>query len=150
MLELFNQTIHWWHWIILGTLLFILEIATGTFVLLGLSLASIAVGVVALALNTTFLINIFIWIILASIFVFIWQKYFHNPTYSDSGQSDYGLKIKGIANQDMEPGYRGQVSLDESLVGNRKWAATSTTFIKKGTRIKIVEIKGQLLEVEPT
>ena len=36
MIAVLNETIVWWHWIVLGFILLILEMNTGTFVMLGL------------------------------------------------------------------------------------------------------------------
>jgi len=36
MLAVLNETIVWWHWIVIGLVLLILEMNTGTFVMLGL------------------------------------------------------------------------------------------------------------------
>jgi len=149
MIEILNQSVQWWWWIVLGVVLLIAEMGTGTFVLFALSVASVITGLTQLIFHTPFIPNMVIWIILSSIFIFIWQKYFHNPTHSDTGQSSYGTKIGGVVTEDIEQGHRGEVALDEPLVGNRTWTATANKRIPKGSRIKIIEIKGHLLEVEP-
>lgn len=149
MIELLNQTIQWWHWVILGGILFIAELSLGTFVLFGLSVASVITGVADYLFGMSFLSSLGAWTILSSIFIFVWKRYFHDSEYSQSGQSDYGLETQGVVEVDIEPGSRGKVRLDDPLVGDRVWAASASKRIPRSTRIKIIEIKGQLLEVEP-
>ena len=45
-----NDTILWWHWIVLGFILLILEMSTGTFIMLGLGVAAIIVGLLVMYL----------------------------------------------------------------------------------------------------
>jgi len=147
MIDILNQSVQWWWWIVLGAVLLIAEMGVGTFVLFALSVASFFTGLAQFVFDTMFVPNMVIWILLSSAFVFVWQKYFHNPTHSDTGQSSYGTKVGGVVTEDIEQGNRGEVALDEPLVGNRVWIATANRRIPKGSRIKILEIKGNLLEV---
>jgi membrane protein implicated in regulation of membrane protease activity len=51
--------------------------------------------------------------------------------------------------EDIQPHSRGKVKFDTPVLGNTHWHATSKIDIDKGTRVKIVQINGQLIEVEP-
>ena len=148
MIALLNETILWWHWIVLGFLLLILEMNTGTFLILGLGLASIIVGVLDLAIDLTFTSEVMIWTVLCVLSLVAWKLWVKEEHVSDSGQSNYKLDTIGTVTEDIEPNHRGKVTFDTPILGNTSWTATSGSSISKNTRVKIVEIHGQLIEVQ--
>ena len=52
MLEMLDQNMLWWHWVILGFVLLVIELSTGTFFILGLAVASVMVGLLDLWFET--------------------------------------------------------------------------------------------------
>jgi len=148
MIAILNETIVWWHWIVLGFILLILEMNTGTFVMLSLGVAAIIVGVLDISMNISFTSEILIWIALSLATLWAWKRWVKIEHVSDSGQSNYSLDTLGTVTVSIEPNSRGKVTFDTPLLGNTSWTATSTQSIDKNTRIKIVEIHGQLIEVE--
>ena len=65
MIEFLNETILWWHWIIFGIILLIVDMTLLHFSSLGLGAAAIIVGVVDLLVATTFTQELSIWMVLA-------------------------------------------------------------------------------------
>jgi membrane protein implicated in regulation of membrane protease activity len=149
MLEILDQNILWWHWISLGIILLIIELTIGTFFILGLAFASMIVGILTLWLDIPFSTQIFIWLIFSVIFIAIWYKKFRIKRMSDSGQSNYRLDTLGTTTKDIVANARGEVVFDIPVLGNTKWPATAKEDIKKGSRVMIVQINGQLIEVKP-
>jgi len=149
MIALLNETILWWHWIVVGTVLIIIEMNTGTFILLGLGIASVLVGFIDINFNLSFTANLSIWMILSIIMTAIWFKFFKVAPITDSGQSNYRLDTLGIVIEEIQPHKRGKVTFDAPVLGNTSWPATATTIIAKSTPVQIVQINGQLIEVEP-
>ena len=150
MIEFLTQTISWWHWVILGILLIIAEMGTGTFILLGFGLAAIAVGFIDLILPISFLFQLIFWIILAITLVGILFKYFKKQTISSStGQSDHGFDTQGTVTKDIEPHHRGEVHFDHPVLGNTLWHASSDHKLKTGDRVGIEAVNGQLIKVVP-
>lgn len=150
MIEFLNSSIVWWHWIILGLVLIISEMATGTFISLGFGIAAIATGVLDLIIPLGFVAQLGIWIVLGTAFVIVLFKWFNRePTVSSTGQSSYGFDIPGSVTQAIHPHHRGKVVFDTPVLGTTEWNATSSHDLEEGRRIKIVEVKGQLIEVEP-
>lgn len=147
MIALVNEAIVWWHWIALGFILLILEMGTGTFVILGLGVAAVIVGVLDLLVPMTFLNQILTWIVLSLISLWAWKKWMKTPHVSNTGQSDHSLDTLGTVTQEIHPNKRGKVTFDTPVLGNTSWHATSTGHIEKGARIKIDEINGQLITV---
>ncbi|MDQ7046210.1 MAG: NfeD family protein [Sulfurovum sp.] len=149
MIALLNETILWWHWIVFGIILLILEMSTGTFFMLGLGIAAIIVGLLDSIFNTSFTANLSIWMLLSILAIAAWFKWFREAPISDSGQSNYRLDTLGIVMEDIQPHSRGKVTFDTPVLGNTSWHAISKVDIDKDTRVQIVQINGQLIEVEP-
>ncbi len=149
MITLLNETVLWWHWIVFGIVLLILEMSTGTFFMLGLGIAAILVGILDSLIDVSFTVELSIWIVLSILAIAGWFKWFRENPITDSGQSNYRLDTLGMVMEDIQPHSRGKVTFDTPVLGNSSWHATSKLDIDKGTRVKIVQINGQLIEVEP-
>jgi membrane protein implicated in regulation of membrane protease activity len=147
MLVYLNENIMWWHWIVLGAVLLILEMNAGTFLFLGLGLAAMAVGTIDYFSNVSILAEITIWIVLSVMVFAAWFKWYKSETVSDSGQSNYGLDVLGEVIEEIKPNRRGKVLFDAPVLGNTIWHASSTQSIEAGSRVRIVEVMGQLIEV---
>ena len=150
MIEYLNDSIVWWHWIIVGLVLIISEMATGTFITFGLGLAAVLVGVVDLIIPVGFNYQLLIWIILSVVIIAAMFKWFKSqPTVSESGQSNYRLDTLGTVTEEIHSHKRGSVTFDAPVLGNTKWHASSDSDLKKGSRVEIIEINGQLIKVAP-
>ncbi|HHH19963.1 MAG TPA: NfeD family protein [Campylobacterales bacterium] len=148
MLEFLSQNLLWWHWIIFGILLITTEIFIGTFFMLGLGVAAILVGSVDGIYPVHLEIELLLWMLFSLISIFIWFKYLKDTTEEKSGQSDYALDAQGSVEESIVANGRGKVKFDTPVLGNTEWHATAKQDIPTGRRVKIVQIKGQLIEVE--
>ncbi|MDD3592981.1 MAG: NfeD family protein [Sulfurovum sp.] len=148
MITFLNEFMLWWHWIVLGIILLIIEMNLGTFFILGLGVAAILVGVIDMLFGTTFNTELFTWILLSLLSIAAWFKWFREPHRTDSGQSNYRLDTLGRVLEEIEPHSRGKVKFDSPVLGNTVWHATAKVRIAKDTRVRIVQINGQLIEVE--
>ncbi|MGW8169263.1 MAG: NfeD family protein [Sulfurovaceae bacterium] len=142
-------SILWWHWIVFGLILLMIELAVGTFFILGFAVAAIIVGILTFFMVFSFSAQLMLWLLFCIIFIAIWYKKISDTTISKSGQSDYSLDTLGTVIQDIQKHSRGKVIFDTPVLGNTTWHATSNKDIHADTRIKIVKINGQLIEVEP-
>jgi membrane protein implicated in regulation of membrane protease activity len=150
LIEILNQTILWWHWIAIGFILLIIEMNTGTFVMLGLALSAIVVGLIDISIHTNFTTEIIIWTVLSVLSLWAWRKWAKVEDVSNSGQSNYNLDTMGTVTKSITPHNRGKVTFDTPVLGTTTWTATATQNITKDTRVQIVAIHGQLIEVENT
>jgi len=112
-------------------------------------MASIVVGIIDVAIGTAFNTELFVWIALSILSVSAWIAWFKKSSVTQSGQSNYRLDTLGSVTQSIKPHDRGKVTFDSPVVGNISWHATAKVEIAVGSRIQIVEINGQLIEVEP-
>ncbi len=149
MIEFLNETVLWWHWIVFGIALLIWDMSMGTFFILGLGIAAIIVGILDIFLDTSFTLELTIWMILSILVIAVWFKWFREEPVTESGQSNYRLDTLGVVMEDIQPHSRGKVTFDTPVLGNTSWHAISKVDIAKGTRVKIVQIIGQLIEVAP-
>ncbi|WP_369791780.1 NfeD family protein [Sulfurovum sp. AR] len=149
LIEFLNETVLWWHWIVFGIALLILDMSMGTFFILGLGIAAIIVGILDIFLDTSFTLELTIWMILSILVIAVWFKWFREEPVTESGQSNYRLDTLGVVMEDIQPHSRGKVTFDTPVLGNTSWHAISKVDIAKGTRVKIVQISGQLIEVAP-
>ncbi len=60
----------------------------------------------------------------------------------------FQINHHGRAIEDIKKGKKGKVLLDAPLLGDEVWNAFSDEFIKKGERVVIDEIRGQILFVK--
>jgi len=149
MIEFLNSAIVYWHWIALGIILIILEMSIGTFFVMWLGLASILVGIASATIEMSFTIELSLWILLSIVTTTVWFKWFRGESISNSGQSNYKLDTLGTVFKGIEIHSRGEVKFDTPVLGNTLWHATAKSNISEGTRVRIVEINGLLIEVEP-
>ncbi len=149
LIEFLNETVLWWHWIVFGIALLIWDMSMGTFFILGLGIAAIIVGILDIFLDTSFTLELTIWMILSILVITAWFKWFREEPVTESGQSNYRLDTLGVVMEDIQPHSRGKVTFDTPVLGNTSWHAISKVDIAKGTRVKIVQISGQLIEVAP-
>lgn len=150
MVEFFTQYITWWHWIVLGILFIILEMATGTFIVLGFGIAAVLVGLADLLFSMNILIQISLWILLSVLIIALSFKYFkEQPTVSSTGQSDHGFDTKGTVTKTIKAHSRGKVTFDAPVLGNTVWHASADETLHAGDRVTIKEVNGQLIKVVP-
>jgi membrane protein implicated in regulation of membrane protease activity len=149
MLDLMDNTILWWHWFILGFLLLIIEIATGTFLLLSLAISAIVVGIVALIIKIHFLLQLLAFSLLSMGVVWLWRHYFRSKSPTTIGQSMHTFETLGVVTQTIEKDQRGMVRFDTPVLGNTLWVATANETIAQDQRIEIIDIHGQLIIVQP-
>jgi hypothetical protein len=148
MLEYLTSNLLWWHWVVFGLLLITTEIFLGTFLMLGLGVAAMIVGAIDLLFFLTISSKLLLWILFSVLSIMIWFKYLKDVNVDYAGQSNYSLDTEGVVVEPIEAYGRGKVKFDTPVLGNTIWHATSKEDIPAGSRIKIVEIKGQLIVVE--
>ena len=149
MLEFLSTNLLWWHWIAFGLILLTLEMFSGTFLMLGLGTSAIIVGVIEVLFPMTLEIQLTIWLILSVVTIAWWFKYMRDNRVEQTGQSNYTLETKGTVTKTIEPNSRGEVKFDLPVLGNTTWVATSKEELPINTRVKIIKVKGQLIEVAP-
>jgi len=148
MFDILNNIILWWHWLVFGLLLLLLEILTGTFFVLTLAIGALIVGIISFLITLSFNSELTLWIIFSLIGIAIWYSFMKNKKTPEVGQSNYRFNTLGSVTKKIKPYKRGQVVFDKPVLGNSSWVAISDKELEVGQRVKIVEVNGQLIKVE--
>ncbi len=148
MIDFVFDNLLWWHWVVFGVVLVVAEIVVPLFVIIWFGLAAILVGLIDLMFDTTFVVEIALWTLLSVLWLIVWMKFFKGKSVTDSGQSDFRLKTKGVVIEHIPAGERGKVRFEVPVLGSSEWHATADETLEVSQHIRIVDINGQLIKVE--
>lgn len=146
MLEAMNGT----RWVILGIVLLVLEVITGTTYMLWPAAAALIVGLIAYILPLGWEAQFLLFFILSAVLLVIGHVYVRpkmkggEPSdLNDRARSLTGMQVKAIADFEMGAG--------RVQVGDTQWrAANEGASIKGGDILRVMSVKGTTLWVEPT
>lgn len=142
--------ISWWHWIVLGIVLVLTELAVPAFVLIWFGLGAVIVGLLMLVLPSIGITaQVFLWTVASIAMTLLWFKVFRMRGFrTRSGMSDaHVLGEVGVLARDVEPFGRGSVRFQKPLMGSESWDCISDETIKANERVKVVAMEGHLLKV---
>ena len=140
----------WWHWVVLGVALTLLELAVPAFVLVWFGAGAIIVGIAVLAVpDLTFAWQGIIWIACSVAFIWLWFKVFKPGFHKTGAGMSKGQLIGeiGIVIRDIRPYDRGQIRLQKPVIGEEVWDSIADEEIKTGERVKVLAIEGNFLKV---
>lgn len=143
----------WWHWIVGGMLLTLLELAVPAFYVIWFGLGALLVGVIVLlAPGLSVTVQIMLWIIASLTMVLLWFRVFkQNQDRTRSGTADgeaigeIGLLVGAIA-----PFGKGKVRFQRPLLGSDEWVCLADDAIPAGERVRVVGVEGSFLKVAKT
>lgn len=135
-------------WLILGVLLLVLEVITGTTYILWPAVAALIVGVIVFILPLGWEMQFLLFFILSAVLLVAGHKYVRpkmkggEPSdLNDRARSMIGMRVKAVA--DFETGM-GRVQ-----VGDTQWRASiADGNPASGTELRVVSVKGTTLQVE--
>jgi membrane protein implicated in regulation of membrane protease activity len=144
------MNLEWWHWVIGGILLVLLELAIPAFFVLWFGLGALLVALallVAPALSLT--AQLALWTGASVSMVVLWFRVFrrgeHKTRLGTSGGEvigEVGLLVGAVA-----PFERGRVRFQRPVLGAEEWVCLAETAIPAGERVKVVAIEGSFLKV---
>ena len=140
----------WWHWIVLGVVLTLFELAVPAFFLVWFGVGAIIVGLVTLALpQVSFVWQVAIWIAASIAFILLWFKVFKSDVHKTGAGMSKGQLIGevGIVTRDIRPYDRGQIRLQKPILGEELWESIAEEEIRAGERVRVLEVEGNFLKV---
>jgi hypothetical protein len=143
----------WWHWIVLGIVLLLLELAVPAFFLVWFGLGALIVGVILLAMPAlAFAWQVLIWIVFSIAFIWLWFKVFKPGFYKTRAGMSKGAVIGeiGLVIRDIRPFEKGQIRFQKPVLGDEVWESIADNEIKAGERVKVLEVEGNILKVDRT
>ena len=142
--------IEWWHWVLGGLGLVLLELALPSFFVIWFGLGALLVGLSVLALPTLALTaQIALWIITSVVLVVLWFSVFKRSQHKTligtaAGEviGEVGLLVSAVA-----PFQRGKVRFQRPLLGAEEWVCMAETAITAGERVRVVSVEGSFIKV---
>ena len=141
----------YWHWVLLGVGLMLLEIALPSFTALWFGLAAIVVGALLFVLPETELsVQVIVWTLLSSLLTWLWFRYL-KPLSIDKTKAGLSREaIVGEVGQVLEvptDHRRGKLRFPAPVLGSDEWLIISRDDLAIGDRVKVVDVSGNSLIV---
>ena len=140
----------WWHWIVFGIVLMLLELAVPAFFLVWFGLGAIVVGVLlAIFPALVFHYQIVAWTICALLLIWLWFKVFKPHVFKTRAGMSRGSLIGeiGLVTRDIRPYEKGQIRFQKPILGEEVWESMADAEIKSGERVRVLDVEGNTLKV---
>lgn len=142
--------LEWWHWMVVGVALVLLELAIPAFFVIWFGLGALIVGLtLALAPSTTLAAQIVIWIAASLAFVALWFKVFKvhvHRTRVGLSKGQFAGEV-GLVSREIKPFQKGQIRFQKPILGAEAWEAIADEDIAPGERVHVLAVEGNLLRV---
>ena len=140
----------WYHWMILGLGLGLLELMITSFYVVWFGLGALLVGLVMLVIPLGFTAQVVLWTATSIGMTVLWIKVFRQSDKTHAGQADAALGEFGVMAHAVEPMGRGEVRFQKPVMGSDTWPCVADEAIAAGQRVRVVAVDGQLLHVGKT
>src|SRR5690606_23745726 len=144
------MTIEWWHWVVGGLLLTLLELVIPAFFALWFGLGALLVGLLMLLpgeLSPT--LQLLVWVLVSQAMLALWVQVFrrdaHRPligTADGAVLGEIGLLVGAV-----EPFQRGKVRFQRPILGTDEWRCGAESAIPAGERVRVISVEGSYLKV---
>jgi len=143
----------WWHWMILGLGLGLLELVVPSFFIIWFGLGALLVGIAMLGLpGMAFSTQILLWTVASVAMTVLWFRVFRRDDgRTRSGQAnealgEIGILIRPVAALGVDSA-RGEVRFQKPVMGSEVWPCLADEVIAAGERVKVLAVDGQILRV---
>lgn len=142
----------YWHWLVLGVTLIVLEIFLASFTVIWFGLGALIVGVLVwLAPQLGLGGQLAVWILASLAFAIFWFRYF-KPKMVD--KTTAGISREAVLGETGQvirvpvDGGRGTVRFTRPLLGEDEWDFICEGEVKTGDRVVVRDFSGNALVVE--
>jgi len=143
----------WWHWIVLGIVLMLLELAVPAFFLMWFGLGAVIVGLLMLVFpDMSMAYQVIAWTTSSILLIWLWFKVFRPNMHKTRAGLSKGMFIGEVAlvTRDIRPYEKGQIRFQKPILGDEVWDSMADEEIKAGERVKVLEVEGNILKVSRT
>lgn len=151
MLEWLNAEVAYWHWMIFGLALALLEIMLFSFVALWFGLSALIVGLLLWLLPLSFTMQLTIWIILSIFIVFSWFKWvsplLKNKSFSGMAKESMLGQMGTVIEYNSAHEGRGTLRFSAPILSADEWQFICTDTVEVGSRVTVREFSGNTLIV---
>lgn len=143
----------YWHWLVFGMILMLLELVVPSFTIFWFGLGGIVVGVLMLVfadLPVTW--QIFLWVVASTGFVVFWFKVL-KPRMKD--QTMAGISREAVLGETAmvirrpEGERRGEIRFAVPVLGSETWNFICSQEVEIGDRVVVRDVSGNTIMVEP-
>ena len=146
-MEWLDANVLWWHWVVVGILFVVLELALASFVILWLGIAAILVGAIEYLFHPSFSTQLYLWTALSVALLAAWFGYFRRTWRSPVGQAEgEHVHIPGRITERLGP-RRYRAEFDLPVLGDRNWIVESKEPLKPGDEVEVEKVYGQIIKV---
>lgn len=143
----------YWHWLVFGMLLIVVEIFVPNFTIIWFGLGAVAVsGLMLLMPGISVAGQLFTWAVASCIMTFLWFKYI-KPRMVDRTQAGIAREhLLGQTGQVVKApidGRNGKMRFSVPVLGSDEWAIFCSEPVAVGDRVVVKEISGNTLIVVP-
>lgn len=151
------EDIFWWHWIVLGVILVLLEIVVPSFTIFWFGLGALVTGVtMAILPEISLKWQILIFSVSSIGFTFFWFRLFvpRKKTKTLLEDEETAIGQTGIAaTRALIPGELGRVAFSVPVLGEESWMYQADEPIETGNRVRVIAVlaleqKERILKVE--
>lgn len=142
----------YWHWLIVGMILLLAELAIGSLTIFWFGLSAMVIALILflvpdMGLNWQLLI----WALLSGLVTVLWFQYL-KPLMTDRTKAgisrEAALGEAGHVIRAPREGYRGIVRFSTPLLGSDEWPFICEQGVSEGDRVFVKDISGNTLIVE--
>lgn len=142
----------YWHWLVFGMVLMLLELAVPSFTIFWFGLGALVVGLLLLlAPGTSLTLQILIWVIASTAFVVFWFKVLR-PRMTDRTTSGIAreavLGETAMVTRVPEGNRRGEIRFPVPMLGSDTWPFICSDEVAVGDRVSVQEISGNTMLVK--
>jgi membrane protein implicated in regulation of membrane protease activity len=140
----------WWHWIVLGIVLMLLELAVPAFFLIWFGLGALIVGTLLAAYSSApFALQVLAWTAFSLLFIWLWFRVFKPNVYKSRAGMARGSLIGevGLVTRDIRPYEKGQIRFQKPILGDEVWESVADEEIRVGERVRVLEVEGNTVRV---
>jgi len=143
----------WWHWMVLGLGLCLVELAVPAFFIIWFGLGALLVGVAMLvAPGMAFSTQILLWTVASVMMTVLWFRVLRKDGgKTRSGQANEVLGEVGVLVRAVEPlgvaSVPGEVRFQKPILGADVWPCLADEAIAAGERVRVLAVDGQFLRV---
>ncbi|HPR05495.1 MAG: NfeD family protein [Zoogloeaceae bacterium] len=140
----------WWHWLVVGIVLMLAELAIPAFFVIWFGFGAVLVGLlllVAPALSLT--IQLLLWTVASVALTILWFRVFradqHKTRIGQAGGAAIGEV--GLLTSAVAPFQPGQVRFQKPVLGAEQWECRAEETIASGERVRVLSVEGSYVNV---
>lgn len=138
------ENILWWHWIVLGIILILMEIVVPSFTIFWFGLGAVVTGLLlAVFPEISLKWQLLVFSLSSIVFTFFWFRFFVPRKKTNTLLADEQTAIgqTGIAaTRALIPGELGRAAFSVPVLGEESWRYQADEPIETGNRLRVVEV----------